>query len=89
VALQRQRDDVLGFARVPDGKLASIAQRRRLPLYWVRQICRPHRKKPTSTAYWQRWNELHTRLGAEFVAVVADVRAAPDGAPRSSSMVET
>ena len=36
VALQRQRDDVLGFARVLDSKLASIAQRRSVPLYWVR-----------------------------------------------------
>jgi hypothetical protein len=88
VALQRQRDDVLGFARVLDGKLASIAQRRCMPLYWVRQVCRLHRKKPTSTAYWQRWNELHARLGAGFVAVVADVRAALDDTPRSSSMVE-
>jgi hypothetical protein len=88
VALQRQRDDVLGFARVLDGKLASIAQRRNMPLYWVRQVCRLHRKKPTSTAYWQRWNELHARLGAGFVAVVADVRSALDDTPRSSSMVE-
>ena len=63
VALQRQRDDVLGFARVLDSKLASIAQRRSVPLYWVRQVCRLHRKKPTSTAFWQRWNELHARLG--------------------------
>lgn len=88
VALQRQRDDVLGFARVLDGKLAAIAQRRQTPLYWVQQVCRLHRKKPTSTAFWQRWNELHARLGAGFVAVVADVRAAMDDTPRSSSMVE-
>ena len=88
VALQRQRDDVLGFARVLDDKLATIAQRRSVPLYWVRQVCRMHRKKPASTAFWQRWNELHARLGRGFVALVADVRAAMDDTPRSSSMVE-
>ena len=88
MALQRQRDDVLGFARVLDDKLATIAQRRQTPLYWVRQVCRLHRKKPTSTAFWQRWNELHVRLGRGFVALVADVRAAMDDTPRSSSMVE-
>ena len=88
VALQRQRDDVLGFARVLDDKLATIAQRRSVPLYWVRQVCRLHRKKPASTAFWQRWNELHVRLGRGFVALVADVRAAMDDTPRSSSMVE-
>ena len=73
MALQRQRDDVLGFARVIDDKLAVIAQRRRTPLYWVQQVCRMHRKKPTSTAYWQRWGELRARLGT---GLVADVRAA-------------
>lgn len=88
VALQRQRDDVLGFARVLDGKLAAISQRRKMPLKWVRQVCRMHRKKPTSTAFWQRWNELHTQVGETFVALVADVRAALDDTPRSSSMVE-
>ena len=86
--MQRQRDDVLGFARVLDGKLVSIPQRRRLPLYWVRQVCRLHRKKPTSTAYWQRWNELHARLGVGFRDLIAEVRAALDDTPRSSSMVE-
>ena len=88
VALQRQRDDVLGFARVLNDKLATIAQRPSVPRYWVRQVCRLHRKKPTSTAFWQRWNELHARLGRGFVAFVADVRAAMDDTPRSSSMVE-
>ena len=88
VALHRQRDDVLGFARVLDDKLATIAQRRQTPLYWVRQVCRMHRKKPASTAFWQRWNELHTRLGRGFVAPVANVRAVMDNTPRSSSMVE-
>jgi hypothetical protein len=88
VALQRQRDDVLGFAKILDGKLAAIAQQHGIPQYWVRQVCRLHRKKPTSAAFWQRWNELHARLGHRFVALVADVCAAMDDTPRSSSMVE-
>ena len=88
VALQRQRDHVPGFARVLDGMLAAIAQRHQTPLYWVQQVCRLHHKKRTSTAFWQRWNELHTRLGAGFVGVVADVRAAMGDTPRSGSMVE-
>ncbi len=69
----------------------SVRQRRQTPLYWVRQICRLHRKNPASTAFWQRWNELHARLGRGFVALVvlvADVRAAMDDTPRSCSMVE-
>ena len=47
-----------------------------------------HRKKPTSTAYRQRWAELRTRLGTGFKLLVADVRAALDDTPRSNSLLE-
>ena len=79
VALQRQRDDALGFAIVGDGKLASIAQRRSVPL------------APQETdveGVLATLDELHTQLGAGFVGVVADVRAAMYDTPRSSSMVK-
>ena len=79
---------MLGFARVLDDKLAVLAQRHDTPLYWVRQICRLQRKKPTSDAYWVRWNYLHARLGPRFVSVVAEVRQAMDDTPRASSLVE-
>ena len=79
---------MLGFARVFDDKLAALAQRHNTPLYWVRQICRLQRKKPTSDAYWVRWNYLHARLGPRFVSVVAEVRQAMDDTPRASSLVE-
>lgn len=58
-----------GFARVRDGKLAAIAQRRKIPLRWVREVSRMHRKKPTSTAFWQRRNALHTLIGKTFVTL--------------------
>jgi len=38
VALHRQRDDVPGFARVLDGKLAAVAQWRQPPLDWRRHL---------------------------------------------------
>ena len=53
----------------------------------MRQVCRLHKKKPTSTAVWQRWNELHACMGRKFVAFVGDMRGAMDDTPRSSSMV--
>ncbi|MBW8827903.1 MAG: hypothetical protein JF606_00400 [Burkholderiales bacterium] len=60
VAFQRQRDDVLGFAKVLDGQLAAIAQQRGISLY-----CVLHRKKPTSTAFWQRcWRPSVRSWGA-------------------------
>ena len=88
LALAKQREAVLGFARVFDDKLAALAQRHNTPLYWVRQICRLQRKKPTSDAYWVRWNYLHARLGPRFVSVVAEVRQTMDDTLRASSLVE-
>ena len=79
---------MLGFAGVLDDKLAALAQRRNVALYWVRQICRLQRKKPSSDVYWTRWNDLHARLGPRFASVVAEVRQAMDDTPRASSLVE-
>ena len=74
---------------MPDTRyIASIARRRNTSLYWVRQVCRLHRKKASSNAFWERWNQLHARLGSQYVALVGDVRAAMDDTPRVSSMVE-
>ena len=65
-ALKNQRDDLLAFAAVLDQKLADIAQRFDTPLYLVRAVCLLHRKKPSSCAYWQRWNHLHHLLPGKF-----------------------
>jgi hypothetical protein len=53
VALQNQRDDLLAFAGVLDGKLARIAQVTGVPDDLVRAACLLHRKPTTSSAYWQ------------------------------------
>ena len=55
VALQNQRDDLLAFAGVLDGKLEAIAQTQNLPMHLVRQVCVLQRKSDTSPAYWQGW----------------------------------
>ena len=36
VTLRNQRDDLLAFARMPDGKLGSVAQPHALPIYPMR-----------------------------------------------------
>lgn len=59
-ALKNQRDDLLAFAKVLDAKLADIAQRFETSLYLVRAVYLLHRKKPSSSTYWQRWNQLHS-----------------------------
>jgi len=53
--LQNQRDDLLAFAGVLDGKLEAIAQTQNLPMHLVRQVCVLQRKSDTSPAYWQGW----------------------------------
>jgi hypothetical protein len=51
VALRNQRDDLLAFAGVPDGKLADIAHAHEIPESLVREACGLHRLPSNSTAY--------------------------------------
>lgn len=87
-ALHNQRDQLLAFAGVLDQKLAAIATRFELPLQAVRQVCLLHRKPPTSNAYWERWNHLHSQLSGKFYEVMEAVGEALKKTPRASSMVE-
>ena len=87
-ALHNQRDQLLAFAGVLDQKLADIAQRFKLPLQAVREVCLLHRKPNTSTAYWERWNQLHSQLSGKFHGVMEAVGEALEETPRASSMVE-
>ena len=87
-ALENQGEQLLGFSRRLDDKLAAIAQKADVPLYWVRQVCLLQRKSARSSAYWQRWNELHHQLGHQFHPIADAIAAALDDTPRSSSLVE-
>lgn len=87
-ALKNQRDALLAFAAVLDQKLADIAQRFDTPLFLVRAVCLLHRKKPSSCAYWQRWNHLHHLLSGKFYLLIEAVSQAMQQTPRASSLVE-
>ena len=87
-ALHNQRDQLLAFAGVLDQKLADIAAAFELPLQAVREVCLLHRKHNTSNAYWERWNQLHSKLSGKFRGVMAAVEKALKETPRASSMVE-
>ncbi len=87
-ALKNQRDDLLAFAQVLDQKLVEIAERFDNPLYLVRAVCILHRKKPSSCAYWQRWNHLHHLLSGKFHLLMAAVTQVLQQTPRASSLVE-
>ncbi len=88
VALQNQRDDLLAFAGVLDGKLADIAQTHVIAEPLVREACVLHRLPSTSPAYWQGWNQLRAQTGGKFHALFAAVSRAMADTPRSSSLVE-
>jgi hypothetical protein len=88
VALERQRENLLGFAKVLDAKLAEIAQHFQVPDYQVRAVCLLQRKPKTSPAYWQRRDQLNRQLGWKFHDVMNAVVTAMDETPRSSSLVE-
>jgi hypothetical protein len=88
VALQNQRDDLLGFAGVLDEKLAAIAQTHAIAAPLVREACMLHRLPSTSAAYWQGWNRLRAKMGGKFHTVFDAVSQAMAQTPRSSSLVE-
>lgn len=87
-ALHNQRDQLLAFAGVLDQKLAAIATRFELPLAVVREVCLLHRKHNTSNAYWERWNQIHSRLSSKFYGLMEAVGQALQKTPRASSLVE-
>jgi hypothetical protein len=88
VALQNQRDNLLAFAGVLDAKLTAIAQAHAVAEPLVREACLLHRLSSTSTAYWQSWNQLRTKLRDKFHALFDAVSRAMTQTPRSSSLVE-
>jgi hypothetical protein len=88
VALQNQRDDLLAFADVLDGKLAAIAHAQGIAEPLVREACVLHRLPSTSCAYWQGWNRLRTTLGTKFHPLFEAVSRTLAQTPRSSSLVE-
>ena len=87
-ALQNQRDGLLAFAGLLDEKLDAIAQTHNVARALVREVCILHRKSETSSAFWQGWNRLLTRIGRPFHDVYAAVSEALRSTPRSSSLVE-
>jgi hypothetical protein len=88
IALQNQRNDLLAFAGVLDEKLAVIAQVHEIAEPVVREACALHRLPSTSSAYWQGWNTLRTKLGGRFHALFDAVSRTLTQTPRSSSPVE-
>lgn len=88
IVLEKQRDDLLAFAKVLDQKLANVAHHFETPFHLVRTVCLLHRRKPTSNTYWQRWNQLHHQLCGKFHRLLDAVGKAIKATPRASSLIK-
>ena len=89
VALQNQRDTLLAFAGVLDGKLAAIAQMHAIAEPLVRDACVLYHLPSTSPAYWQRWSRLRATMGGKFYMLFATVSRAMTHTPRKSALIES
>jgi hypothetical protein len=87
-SLQNQGKELLAFAGVLDQKLEEIAIRFDVPLQKVRDICLLQRKQPTTNAYWECWNQLHSQLSGKFHWLMEAITMAFQETPRASSLVE-
>ena len=88
IALQSQRDDLLAFAGMLDGKLAATAQASGVSEQAVGAACLLHRNSSTSPAHWQGWRRLRATLVKAFHVVFAAVSDAMKHTSRSRSLVE-
>ncbi len=88
IALSHQKENLLAFSQVLDQKLANIAQRWKIPLSWVREVCLLMKKPMTTNLYWQKWNHLYKQLSEKFLQVKSAVEEAMKSTPRASSLVE-
>ncbi len=88
IALSNQKEDLLAFAQVLDQKLAQIAQKWKIPVSWVREVCLLMKKPMATNLYWQKWNHLYKQLSEKFLQVKSAVEKAMQSTPRASSLVE-
>ncbi|WP_229642997.1 hypothetical protein [Waterburya agarophytonicola] len=87
-ALSNQKSDLLAFAEVLDQKIADIAQKFKVSLSQVREVCLLTKKSLSTSVYWQKWNHLYQQLSEKFLPVKEAVESAMKSTPRASSLVE-
>ncbi len=75
-ALSNQKSDLLAFAEVLDQKIADIAQKFKISLSQVREVCLLTKKSLSTSVYWQKWNHLYQQLSEKFLPVKEAVESA-------------
>ncbi len=88
IALSNQKSDLLAFAQVLDQKLGDIAQKFKISLSQVREVCFLMKESLSTNVYWQKWNQLYQLLSEKFLPVKEAVESAMKSTSRASSLVE-
>ncbi len=84
----RYRPECLCLVKKWDAPLASIAQKFKISLSQVRQVCLLMKQSLSTNVYWQKWNHLYKKLSEKFLPVKEAVESAMKSTPRASSLVE-
>jgi hypothetical protein len=87
-ALEQQRDNLLAFAGVMEGRFSALGHRLGVPPHLVQQVCELEGVDLNNPIYWQREGRLRQRLGAKFRPLQEAVRGVMADTPRASSVVE-
>lgn len=86
--LENQRDNLLAFAGILDGKLAAVAGGFRISVSVAHEICALQSLDKKQNAYWQQEQKLRQRLRGRFHEVRAAVLQVMADTPRASSIIE-
>jgi hypothetical protein len=87
-ALQNQRDDLLAFVTVLDGKFAAISDHYKVSSHLVQALCELAALPEDSPLRWQQEKALRHHLTWKFFDVQQAVSEAMATTPRTSSVIE-
>lgn len=88
IALQRQKEQLLGFAPRLDSDLKQIALEHQQPTEYVQRVATLQRQSTQTSRYWQEYSTLQSCLGDAFRVVMTAVEHWRYHFHRASSLVE-
>jgi hypothetical protein len=88
ISLQRQKEQLLGFATRLDNDMEKISLQHKQPIEFVQRASTLQGKSTLSSCYWQEYASLQSCLGEAFRAVMEDVAYWREHFHRASSLVE-
>ncbi len=87
-SLENQRDNLLAFVELLDGKLEYISARFDVPCHIIHKICELQNLSKRSVVYWEKRDALHKKLHDKYYEIESLVNDEMSTVHRASSMVE-